>query len=158
MFSEESFTIDLVRAPGFAAILIAVHAIAAASPALAGLPSWAALPVGFVVLVQGVRLAWRDGLRQGPYAVVRVEVHVDGRIRLWFGNGREVSCSRGADTWITSRFVMLDLRGAGWRAPRGLLVRAADLEGYRRLAVLLRWGREGSRDGRSGTPEVLGSP
>ncbi len=142
MFATDSITIDLEPAPAYAAVLMMLHAAAAGAPALAGLPWWAVVPFGAVVMARGVRVAWRDALRRGSASVRRVEVRADGGATLWLRDGREVGVRHGPDTWSTTGFVMLDLRGGGAGVPRGLLVTGVDAAALRRLSVLLRWGRD----------------
>lgn len=140
MFATDSITVHLRPAPVYAAVLVALHAAAAGAVALAGLPWWVVVPVGAGITARGVRVAWRDALRRGRASVERVEVRADGSAHLWLRDGREVGARYGPDTWITARFVMLDLRGSLAGVPRGLLVTAADAAALRRLSVLLRWG------------------
>lgn len=144
MFATDSITVHLRPAPVYAAVLVALHAAAAGAVALAGLPWWVVVPVGAGITARGVRVAWRDALRRGRASVERVEVRADGSAHLWLRDGREVGARYGPDTWITARFVMLDLRGSLAGVPPGLLVTAADAPALRRLSVLLRWGRDTS--------------
>ncbi len=150
MFATDSVTVHLGPAPLYATVLLALHAAAAGAPVLAGLPWWVVAPVAVGITARGARVAWRDALRRGRTAVERVEVRADGRATLWLRGGREVGARYGPDTWITTRFVMLDLRGSLAGVPRGLLVTGPDAAALRRLSVLLRWGRD--------TPDEASTP
>jgi len=158
MFAAESVSVRVSATPAYAVLLVAVHLAAAVAPGLAGLAWPFSAPVAGAILYQGFRCVRRDALRRGSTAVHRVEVRADGRVHLWTNGGREADATLGPDTWITPRFILLDLRSPVPDLPRGLLLTRRDAAGFRRLTVLLRWRVAGAETTPATASPHRGSP
>ena len=137
----------MVRAPLsgsrlLAAILVLVHVLAGATVIPLGIPLEVKLAIGLGVAASLARGLWRHALLRAPSSVVEIEIRdrAAGGFRTREGEWRDAEIL--GTSYVTARFTILNFA----LAPRGrrnvvLLRDSIDAEDFRRLRVLLRWGR-----------------
>jgi len=123
--------------------MIAVGALAAASPWLSGTEPAAVAPVlcAAAVAITG-RALWQHGLRRDGAAVRSLELDVRGHLRGERRDGRAWA-GRLVDACPLGGWLLIRLRRAGSVRSESLLLTPAgcDPDALRRLRVALRWGR-----------------
>jgi len=136
----------------FGALVASTHALAAACPWLAGLPAWASVAIGTLVLCWGARqIRVVAGLR-GRDAVTRFRLHGDGRIVLLRPSAEAVDADCLGIEMLGRWGFVVSCREPGGRATRLVVWRdQCDARALRRLRIAARWhvGKSVSRSSRS---------
>lgn len=122
-------------------LLCGGHAGAVALSWAASIPWWASLAVSLAVLASLAFCLRAHALRNGPRAVVGVELRLDGSgaIQDRRGHWREVGVL--GSTFVSPLLTVLNLRLSGAGGRRSLIVTpdALGADEFRRLRVWLRW-------------------
>ncbi len=132
---------ELRPSRSLALVLGVVHLGAAACPWLAGLPTWAAIAVGGLVLGWG---AWQIRSivdQRDPEAVVRFQLDGDGRLVLHRRSAEPAEARLEGIELLGPWGCVVGFRGAGSRVLRLLIWRdQCDERTMRRLRIAARWG------------------
>ncbi len=136
-----SLAITLRPSLALAAALAVLHGLALVAIAWSGLPGTVR-----VALAAGAGLSLAQAImghvwRRGGTAIVALRFAASGEVRALTRDGTELACRVRADSLVHPVIVVLRLEGG--RGARTVLVDAGSVgrEDFRRLRVMLRWGR-----------------
>lgn len=121
-------------------VLAVVHLGAAACPWLAGLPTWASMAIGSMVIGWGARQISSIGCQRDPDAVVRFQLAGDGRVVLHRRGTESAEVAFEGIELLGPWGCVLAFRPPGCRVSRLLVWRdQCDARTMRRLRIAARW-------------------
>ncbi|HSO05996.1 MAG TPA: hypothetical protein VLW45_02075 [Pelomicrobium sp.] len=129
--------------------LMALHALALGAVAWSGLPASVRLALAAAVGISLAHALATRVFRRGGSAVVALRLSTAGEVSVQTRDGGACTCRVRAESLVHPAIVVLRL-GCGRRV-RTVLIDAGSVgcDEYRRLRVMLRWGR--------GTPPTAGA-
>ena len=141
MLLERSLQVTLSPSRRLTAVLASAHlGLATALLPLPWPTGWTAAAIAFVLAgaVPGIVL---HALRRSRSAIVRLELRLDGGIRLHHRDGRQSHGIVNADSTVTPWLTVVGVKVPGrWRSIHVVVLPdAIDAEDFRRLRVRLRW-------------------
>ena len=149
--SDPACRVDIAIGPSrlVARFVTGLAALALGSVLVSGVArAWASL-VGGALLAMAVGAIRREAFREGPGAVRRLAVDLEGRVEAVGDTGTARIGRLAHGSFVAPWLVVVRWRPDGARFTRTVLVPpdAVDPDAFRRLRVLLRWGRPGGRGG-----------